>query len=190
MASVSGDIMYGRAALREHIPWIVPESLEALEKVLRPDWRVFEWGSGGSTIYWAKHCAHVCSVEHNSDWLLWVSRRVIEHNLTHKVCSLYLRKDKDANTFHEYADAILTQPDQSFDLVFVDGEASCRGWCLRNALPKLKPGGYLLLDNSNWLKRDLGPGWERQDFVARDLKWIGQKGTFDWWTSIVRKVPG
>jgi predicted O-methyltransferase YrrM len=92
----------------------------------------------------------------------------------------------DHNTaFRKYAAAILGYPDESFDLVFVDGEASCRDWCIANALPKIKPGGYLLLDDSDWPQNV--PDWEKQDFVARDLKWIGQKGTFNWWTSILRK---
>lgn len=179
--------MYGRQALREHLPWIVPESLEALKSIIQPTWRVFEWGSGGSTLYWAKNCRRVFSVEQNSDWVFWVSERLVRYSLWENVTQLYIRKDRKANTYNAYADVIKAFDDESFNLIYVDGEASVRGRCLHNALPKLKPDGYLLLDNSNWLEKDLGSDWERSDFVARGLKWIGQPGTFNWWTSILHK---
>lgn len=189
MKKPSDDIVYGRTALREGLPWIVPESLTELEKHVQPDWRVFEWGSGGSTVYWARNCAHVTSIEHNSEWVERTTKLLRKFGCTDSAALLYVRgQGTDHRTaFREYADVILDYPDEHFDLIFIDGEASSRGWCLTNAIPKLKPGGWLLLDNSDWLKRDLSEQFERQDFVARDLTWIGQKGTFDWWTSLLRK---
>jgi predicted O-methyltransferase YrrM len=185
------DIMYGRTALREGLPWITPNSLTALEPRLHPDWRTFEWGAGGSTVYWARHCEHVVSVEHNKDWIERVTKMVREAHVAEAVSLLYVRGDGsgDAKTaFRDYADVILDWPEDSFDLIMVDGEASCRGWCLTNAMSRIKVGGILVLDNSDWLKRDLGPDWQREDFVVRGLKWIGQKGTFDWWTSLVTRI--
>ena len=188
MGTPHDDIVYGRSALRNLEPWIVPESLTLLNEVLQPDWHIFEWGSGGSTGYWAKNCASVVSIEHNSEWVQRTSKQLLSLGLlARKATLLYVRRGKD-EAFRDYADAILSFPDASFDLVFVDGEASSRDQCLVNAMPKIRLGGYLLLDNSDWLKRDLGPDWTRQDFVARDLKWIGQKGTFNWWTSILQKT--
>lgn len=188
MGTPHDDIVYGRSALRNLEPWIVPESLTLIKKLIRPDWHIFEWGSGGSTGFWAKNCASVISIEHNSEWIERTSKMLLSlGEAVRKATLLYVRRDKHS-TFHNYADAILGFPDESFDLVFIDGEASSRGWCLTNAIPKVKPEGYLLLDNSDWLKRDLGPDWDRQDFVARGLKWIGQKGTFNWWTSVLQKT--
>ena len=154
---IHDDIVYGRTALREGIPWIIPDSLEALEAVIDPEWRVFEWGSGGSTTYWARKCANVISIEHNTEWILRTIDILTRLDCERAKVDLKLvRRDANVNTFHVYADAILEYPDNSFDLVFVDGEASCRDWCITNALPKIKSGGYLLLDNSNWFKKDLG----------------------------------
>ena len=186
MSKPHDDIVYGRTALREGIPWIVPESLEALQAVIQPHWNVFEWGSGGSTTFWARNCSFVVSIEHNPEWITRTWKQLHRHKVDkHRVCLQYCPGIE--GKFREYARAILAYPDESFDLVFVDGEASSRGWCLNNALSKVKVGGYLLLDNSDWLKRDLGEDWERQDYVEKDLKWVGQKGTFNWWTSLLRK---
>jgi predicted O-methyltransferase YrrM len=49
--------------------------------------------------------------------------------------------------FRSYVEAIDAYPDASFDLVVVDGRA--RPSCLRQAIPKLRPRGLLVLDNSD-----------------------------------------
>lgn len=190
---VHDDITYGRYALRTGTPWITPNSLAVLDTLVKPDWHVFEWGAGGSTIYWTRKCAHVTSVEHNSEWITRVKEMFVKFGVdASKVELVYKRglPEDQKDRFRPYADVILDYPDESFDLVFVDGEASSRGWCLTNALTKVKPGGVLLLDNSDWLKRDLSDEWQRTDYVVKDLKWIGQPGTFDWWTSILVKMGG
>ena len=183
---VTDDQLYGRDALNKGEPWIVPEALEFLLTVLQPHWNVFEWGCGGSTVFFSKRCASLVGIEHNPEWIErvtqmmqrqqcpanWTMRYVQGHGIDHMTA------------FREYANVILEYEDASFDLVSVDGEASCRGWCIDNALPKLKAGGYLLLDNSDWFKGDLG--WQRWDFVAKDMHYIGQP-VYDWWTSILRK---
>ncbi|HLI94422.1 MAG TPA: hypothetical protein VKU83_12450, partial [Puia sp.] len=43
--------------------------------------------------------------------------------------------------------AIDVYPDSHFDVIIVDGRA--RPSCIKHALPKLKPGGWLLVDNSD-----------------------------------------
>lgn len=191
--TISDDVLYGRESLRLGTPWVVPSSLKAIDKLVQPDWKIYEWGAGGSTCYWARECASVISIEHNSKWIDRVNKMLArEEGLTDKVELHHVRglpKD-EKDRFRPYADTILEYPDESFDLVFVDGEASSRGWCLTNGLSKVKPGGILLLDNSNWLKRELEDEWQREDHIAKNLKWIGQKGTFDWWTTIFTKLKG
>lgn len=184
---MNDDIMYGREALSKGEPWIVPESLAHLRTILSPNWYVFEWGSGGSTLFWSKHCKKSVAIEHNSEWIIRTHEMLEKHKCPDNWTLRYIKGHGiDHNTaFREYADIIKEYPDESFDLVSVDGEASSRGWCITNAIPKLKPGGYLLLDNSDWFTKDLG--WERWDYVESDLQWIGMKGTFNWWTSLMRK---
>ncbi|MBD3251131.1 hypothetical protein GF380_01515 [Candidatus Uhrbacteria bacterium] len=184
MAKITDDVLYGRAALKLGEPWITPGSLEHLKSIVQPGWKVFEWGSGGSTAFWARHCAFVVSIEHNLEWVQRTFELLKRLDVPRHKAQLQWWPGKD-DKFKSYATAI--QPYRNLDLVFVDGEASSRGHCLNYALSHVKPGGYLLLDNSNWLKRDLGEQWERTDYVEKDLKWIGQSGTFDWWTSILRK---
>jgi len=188
---LSDDEIYGRSALINGEPWIVPGSLTFLKSIVQPTWKVFEWGSGGSTVFFGRHCKSVFSVEHNSEWIKRTANKLQAANITN-VTQLYRRglpEDKP-DRFRPYADTINVYPDESFDLIFVDGEASSRSWCIANAIPKLKPGGWLLVDNSNLFhskSSHVWDEWERDDYIAKGLKWVGQPGTFDWWTSIMRK---
>ena len=181
------DWMYGRTCLREGWPWIVPDSMRHIHDIVQPDWNVFEWGAGGSTIYWARECASVISVEHNIEWIPRIKKMLSDRGLIADLRHIQGLPKGKKDRFKPYANEILKEPDESFDLVFVDGEASSRGWCLTNALPKIKPGGYLLLDNSDWLHREI-EGFERTDYEERGLKWIGVRGNFNWFTSVLRKA--
>jgi predicted O-methyltransferase YrrM len=49
--------------------------------------------------------------------------------------------------FSEYVQVIDNFPDSSFDVVFVDGRA--RASCVRHGIPKVRVGGYLVLDNAD-----------------------------------------
>lgn len=187
--TVSDDIVYGRQALQLGEPWITPKSLEYVKSIIRPDWKVFEWGSGGSTAFWSRNCAKVISVEHNTEWIVRTSDIMVRLDCPQNWVLLYVHgKDIYHNTaFVGYSEAIDDYPDEYFDLVFVDGEASSRGWCLKNAMSKLKPGGIMLVDNSNWLTETPVGLTDRKDFPEMGLHWVGQPGTFDWWTSVFVK---
>jgi predicted O-methyltransferase YrrM len=127
------------------VPWIPYIAIEYLNAIVRPGWQVFEWGSGGSTIYWMLHCARVTSIEHDLDWYKAVQAALAEYPDDRYGCDHRLIPGE--LDFQRYAEAILEFPDESFDLVFVDGRA--RIACIHNAHDKVKPGGWLLLDNSD-----------------------------------------
>lgn len=191
------DEIYGRAALAQGEPWIVPAALTHLRRIMHPTWKVFEWGSGGSTAFWSHHCRLVVSVEHEIGWfertqILLTTQRCPANWLLYLVPGIpdpQTGMQHHLTSFRAYADAI-TKCDllTPYDLIFVDGEASSRGWCLEHALSRVGVGGWLLLDNSNWLEdHDFGPQWQRWDYVARGLHWIGQTEPFDWWTSLLQR---
>lgn len=99
---------------------------------------VFEYGSGSSTLWFYQHLplqqgAHIVSVEHDADWY----NQIKAHNLP----SLTL-----INHPQPYHAVISNYPDNYFDIILVDGRN--RNACMQAAIPKLKAGGWLLLDNS------------------------------------------
>jgi predicted O-methyltransferase YrrM len=153
--------------LAEAKPWMCFPAIEQLDRLLRADSTVFEYGSGGSTIYFAQRVREVVSIEHEPAWHQRVQAELNRRQLTNVRYELiepafdpdYARanianptayvSDDDAyvgKTFKSYAQSIDRHPDGHFDLVVVDGRA--RPSCILHAINKVRPGGVLLLDQS------------------------------------------
>lgn len=149
----------GRSALRDGQPWMPWDAINFLREYVGPETTVFEYGSGGSTIFIGNQGATVVSVEHDEGWSRVVSERLEELGIekVDQRCISPERSRGDGYTspvreyrgksFREYVHSIDEFPDRSFDLVIVDGRA--RNDCVRVALPKIRQGGVLLLDNSD-----------------------------------------
>lgn len=117
----------------------------------------FEYGSGASTVWLARRCRSVHSIEHDGAWA----------EVTRKLCAPYgnvsvqtvLPEPVDATTwcrsdkapwtelsFDRYVQAIHSVPGR-FDLIVIDGR--CRSECLAEARSKLNPGGAIVFDDSH-----------------------------------------
>jgi SAM-dependent methyltransferase len=111
-----------------------------LENWLMPDDRGLEWGSGRSTIWFAKRVGSLVSVEHNPDWSRWVSAELRARgvkNVEYHVCEDELEYRGVANGY----------PSESFDFCLVDGVA--RDECALAAISLVKPGGIVIVDDFN-----------------------------------------
>jgi hypothetical protein len=157
----------GRSLGGEAKPWIPFAAANWLQHYLKPYMKVFEYGSGGSTIFFAERAAEVTSIEHRRQWHKLVSQALAQHGLTNCSCELhepiplagafsaadqsqssqFVIDDYYAATLHEYIQSIDAHLDSSFDLVFVDGRV--RTQCIQHAIPKIRRRGCLMLDNSN-----------------------------------------
>lgn len=184
MTKMTDDIMYGRQALRDGEPWIVPDALDYLRDIAKPTWAVFEWGAGGSTVWFAKHCSVTITIEHSQKWTKDIKGKLAVHNLANVSLQYIPIRDED----EDYVDAILDHPDETFDLVSVDGEVAKRDRGLANTWAKVVPSGYVMLDNSDWWEGSIPEGWTRIDFKVTGLKWVGIQEPFGWQTSFFRKV--
>jgi hypothetical protein len=122
-------------------PWYTYPALEYLKQLDFSDKTVFEYGCGHSTLFWAARAARVVSVEHNQEWQSLVRSKLPGN------CTLVHEPDSDA-----YAAAI-ARFEQQFDVIVVDGLVSQRTRlkCARAAIPHLRDGGMIILDNSDWL---------------------------------------
>ena len=86
----------------------------------------------------------------------------------------------------DFIHPILAFPDSTFDLISPDGYLEARRECIKEAIPKLKSGGIMLLDNSNWYEfEDLLPGWEEVRYQTVEFEWLGD--TISQATSILIK---
>lgn len=136
LASGIGRVLLGRWPER---PWYSYAAADRIAAHLRADSRVLEFGSGRSTIWLARHAGQVLSVEHNPEWHALVSALLQQRGLTHVT---YLLR-----TNQEQYLAVLDEPSAQFDLIIVDG--AHRIACTMAALPHLRPGGLLYIDNTD-----------------------------------------
>src|SRR3982751_5308136 len=58
----------GRTAINDEQPWITFPAIDILEKVTDKDAKVFEYGGGGSTLFFVKRAGEVVTVEHDAVW--------------------------------------------------------------------------------------------------------------------------
>lgn len=148
-------------------PWMCFPAIDHLDRLLTSDSKVFEYGSGGSTIYFAQRAREVVSIEHDPSWHQRVQLELTGRKLANVRCELvepaldpafdrsriadpsaYVSDDEQytGKTFKSYTRTIDSYPNEYFDLVVVDGRA--RPACIRHARDKIRPGGVLLLDQS------------------------------------------
>lgn len=95
---------------------------------IKPEHRVLEFGSGGSTLDIAALAARVVSVEHNKEWYDKISAQIPENAtlLFHPPTSEPTGGDDGtAEQFHDYIHAPLKYVEQEgpFDIIFIDGRA-------------------------------------------------------------------
>jgi len=136
-------------------PWLAPEAIAWLELNLRPEMRGFEWGSGRSTLWFGRRLSSLISIENDVAWYETVSQQVkaaeLDHVQIRHLALAHSEADTYANDYSElpaYVRAVDSVAETSLDLVVVDGWY--RPVCVRSALPKLKHGGILLVDNTDW----------------------------------------
>lgn len=147
--------------LGDELPWITYGAIDWLEHHLKQDMVLFEWGSGGSTAFFSKRVKQVITIEHDPPWYQVVvdalekkkyknvSLKLIEPVPSENIDPWYATTDSKfiGYSFEPYNKAIDSYPDVFFDIIFVDGRA--RPGCMRQALIKIKRGGFLILDNSD-----------------------------------------
>ena len=169
--------------LAANLPWLPFGAIRFLERRLPRDAAIFEYGSGGSTLWLSRRWPGVTSVEHDPGW----SQRVRDALSQARLRGTLLLQERDTTvstsdtrldplfdyhsdvvpgSFERYVKAIDDYADNHFDLVIVDGR--CRRSCALHATSKIKAGGLLLLDDSS---RDryqaisrLLHTWKRMDF--------------------------
>jgi len=140
------------------IPWFTYPAIEFIEPRIRASWRVFEWGCGFSTLWWAARVAEVRAVEHDPAWQRDMGARLPGN------ARVDLVADPAA-----YAAAIASAGGP-FDVVVIDGEA--RNDCAARATDHVKPDGLIIFDNSDRQGCRAGiaqldaAGWKRIDFFG------------------------
>lgn len=160
LMSCRGDYLLNKPS-----PWLTFDAIEYISRYLKTNMRVFEYGSGGSTLYWLKKGATCVSIEHDPNWYNIINKRLkqissVDYKLVEPgpICNNektnpadpldYVSSDENYKgyQFVNYVSQIDIFPKEYFDIILIDGRA--RPSCIRHSVSKVKVGGLMVIDNS------------------------------------------
>lgn len=150
--------------LERKAPWLCNTAIRELDQIVSKDKRVFEYGSGGSTLYFAAHCGEVVAVDHSQEWAQMVNDALAADQITHaKVLPIpgepaASPQDADAQqgygsaepqfegiSYKNYVLALSRYPKGHFNIIVIDGRS--RSACVKQASEYIAPGGVIIVDN-------------------------------------------
>jgi cephalosporin hydroxylase/SAM-dependent methyltransferase len=155
------SLMAGKPINIESNPlaWYTYPAIEFLENKINKNFRIFEFGSGNSTLWFAEKAQQVISVESDSNWFTYI------HNNKPSNVDLYLIENEI-----EYSSKILEYPEKYFDIIVIDGIN--RNKCSESCINRLKEDGLIIFDNTDDRRYDKGitflasQGFKRIDFYG------------------------
>jgi len=139
----------GKTPLDLGLPWFAWGAVRFLDIYVQPGMQVFEWGSGGSTLFFARHGCQVFSVEDNADWFDKVMASSISYD-GQRAIELVPYDFQRATDFKK-SDYLNTTYDLSAaDIIVVDGTEGAvkvRPNCFERAQSALS-SGIIVVDDS------------------------------------------
>lgn len=146
----SHNLLNGRTPLDLELPWFSYAAIDFLEDFVTSRMKVFEYGSGGSTLFFARRAGSVLSVEDNPNWQELVTQKLADNQLENATILLRPFDFKNPVGF-ETSDYFTALPDEKFDIIVVDGSeewTQVRPVCFRRAEERVNPGGIIVVDDS------------------------------------------
>jgi predicted O-methyltransferase YrrM len=155
-------------ATGDFLPWFTYPAIEYLSQLDLRTKKVLEWGSGYSSVFFAKRSYKVISIEHSADWYTEVKNFEMPN---HKI----IIADE-----MEYVEAAVNL-DEVFDVIVIDGIK--RAECARVAPMLLSSNGLIVFDNAD---RDpmICKALRENDYIQVDMHGAGPINNYTWTTSL------
>ncbi len=118
------------------IPWVTYSFIDFIKPRLTKDLSIFEYGSGNSTLFYAKNTRRVVSVEHDEAWF-----RKIVNQKAENAEMIFCELDK-GGLYSQKACSL----DEKFDIIIVDGRDRVN--CCKHSINALSEAGVIILDDS------------------------------------------
>lgn len=143
------------------IPWYTFPAIEYLNQFDYEGKKIFEFGCGNSSRFWAARADKVISVEDNPKWLEKWKEEFTENNV-----EILYREEGP-----EYYNAIL-EKNEKYDIIVIDGKN--RADCAENAIKCLADGGFIIVDDSDRINTsheyvDTMNNLKKGDFIQIDF---------------------
>lgn len=122
----------------EPIPWFTYPAIQFLTPRVKADFKVFEFGSGYSTLWFAQRVKSLKAVEGDQTWMNFLQPKLPQH------IELVYQAVQDGED-GAYAQEV-KKSGEKYDLIIVDGLD--RNNCVKNSLDACSTQGVIILDNS------------------------------------------
>ncbi len=148
------------------IPWMNYSVVNILEERLTKDLNLFEFGSGYSTLFYAKKVRAVTSVEYDDGWL-----NIIKSQVPDNVNMIFKQQDVDGDYCR-----VINSTQEKYDVVIVDGRDRVN--CIKQSVLSLSASGVMLLDDSQRERYQEGIDFAKSHgFKALNLEGLKATGT-------------
>ena len=118
------------------LPWVTYSFIDFIKTRLTKDMRIFEYGSGNSTLFYAQRVAKVVSVEHDEEWY----KKIVQEKAAN--AEMIFTELVAGGEYSQKASLLGEQ----FDVIIVDGRDRVN--CCKNSVGALTPSGVMVLDDS------------------------------------------
>jgi len=118
------------------IPWFTYPAIDFLAGRLNKNLKVFEFGSGNSSLFFAKRVSSITSVEHNKEWFEKIKNSLPENSVIHHV---------ESKSSEQYLQPFI-KIGRKFDIIIIDG--IFRNECLIESINFLAGESVIILDDS------------------------------------------
>jgi len=144
------NVLVRKTPAELELPWFAYAAIDFLDDFLQPHMTVCEYGSGGSTLFFARRVKSVFSIEDNPEWFDLISNRLRAKSIGNVTLKLHPFDFKNPAGFEDsqYLNAI---PDERFDVIVVDGSEEwtrIRPICFEKAQTRIKKNGIIVVDDS------------------------------------------
>lgn len=123
-------------ANNQPIPWVTYSFIDFIKDRLHKDLTIFEYGSGNSTLFYAKNVKRVVSVEHDEAWY----NKIVSEKAPN--AEMIFTKLETNGEYSQKAKLL----NEKFDLIIVDGRDRVN--CCKHSIDALSEQGVLVLDDS------------------------------------------
>lgn len=150
--------------------WITYPCIEFLRKRITPSMKVFEYGAGNSTLWWADRVQDVISIEHDQEWF----DRINQYKNTN--INLIFKK---LIYNGDYSKEVLNW--SNLDVIVIDGRDRVN--CAINSFNSLSESGVIIWDDSERKRYQkgvdflLGKGFKKIDFPGMKPNFTGVSQT-------------
>jgi len=146
------------------LPWMTYPLIHFLEPRIKKKFKIFEYGSGNSTLYFSDRAEIIYSLEHDRNWYEKI-KGMLGNN------TIYMFEELSyGGAYCKKAQSL----DEKFDIIIIDGRDRVN--CCKYSLEALTPKGVVILDNSNRPNYEpgidflLGNNFKKIDFVGMSPK--------------------